>query len=130
EKELEIEIISQNNSLYTNPKALQAQTMGLAGMKLMLPANSNFMKDVQMYIRTDKYIRQGHSTSNTPEKNSILREKGEQNSVRKRNLNTIANQLLGEAGVYMNGGEHEMSASSDGKSKVVKAFQDLVRIVY
>ncbi len=130
EKELEIEIITQNNSLYTNPKALQAQTMGLAGMKLMLPANSNFMKDVQMYIRTDKYIRQGHSTSNTPEKNSILREKGEQNSVRKRNLNTIANQLLADAVVYMNGGEHEMSASSDGKTKVVKAFQDLVRIVY
>lgn len=130
EKELEIEIITQNNSLYTNPKALQAQTMGLAGMKLMLPANSNFMKDVQMYIRTDKYIRQGHSTSNTPEKNSILREKGEQNSVRKRNLNTIANQLLADAVVYMNGGKHEMSASSDGKSRVVKAFQDLVRIVY
>src|SRR5690554_649797 len=130
EKELEIEIITQNFYDYENEAALQSQTMGSTGMKLVLPPDSNFIKDMKMYLRTAKYVKQTQSTSNRPELKRILQDKGQQNAERRRNLTLIGNKLLASAQVYMNGGNHEMGTTTDGKSRVVNAFQDLIKIVY
>ena len=130
EKELEIEIITENYSEYENTSFLQSQTMGSTGMKLVLPQDATFIKDVRMYLKTDKYIKQNRSTSNRPEVKRIHQEKSLQNVERKRDLKLQADRLLSEATVYLNGSKHEMSATSDGKTRVVKAFQDLVKVVY
>lgn len=130
EKELEIEIITQNYHDYEQATILQSQTMGSTGMKLILPSDATFIKDLKMYLRTLKYVKQTQSTNNRPELKRILQDKGQQNAERRRNLNLQGNKLLAEAVVYMNGGKHEMGANSDGKSRVVNAFQDLVKIVY
>lgn len=130
EKELEIEIITQNYHDYEQTTFMQSQTMGSTGMKLVLPSDATFIKDLKMYLRTLKYVKQTQSTSNRPELKRILQDKGQQNAERRRNLNLIGNKLLGEATVYMNGGKHEMSANKDGKTRVVNAFQDLIKSVY
>lgn len=130
EKELEIEIITENFSDFDNETILQSQTMGSTGMKLQLASNALFMKDLRMYIRTNKYVKQNQSTSNRVEVKRILQDKAQQNAERKRNLVLMANKSLAEAAVYMNGTKHEMGHTTDGKTKVVNAFQDLIKIVY
>ncbi|MDB4655544.1 BREX system P-loop protein BrxC [Flavobacteriales bacterium] len=130
EKELGIEIITENFSDYENETFLQSQTMGSTGMKLRLASNATFMKDLRMYLRTNKYVKQNQSTSNRVEVKRILQDKAQQNAERKRNLVLMANKALADSTVYMNGGKHEMGQTTDGKTKVVNAFQDLIKMVY
>ncbi len=130
EKELQIEIITQNYSDFENTNSLMVQTMGTTGMRLVLPTDANFIKDLKMYLKTDKYVKQNSSTTNRPEVNRILHEKSQLNVQRKRNLKNLSDKLLSEANVYMNGTQHEMGSTADGRTRVVKAFQDLVKNVY
>lgn len=130
EKELEIEIITENHPDYENAANLQSQTMGSTGMKMMLDSDAIFMKDLKMYLRTNKYVKQNQSTSNRSEVKRILQDKAQQNAERKRNLMLMANKLLASSTVFMNGGNHEMGHTTDGKTKVINAFQDLIKIVH
>ncbi len=130
EKELEIEIITENFYDYSNESLILAQTMGRAGMKVILPSNPLFIKDIKMYIRTNKYIKQTQSTTNKDTIKRILNEKGTQNAIRKRTLKLMANKDLAASTVMMNGRKLEMSPTTEGKTLVVNAFQDLIKIVY
>ena len=130
EKELSIEIITENFADYDNETFLQSQTMGSTGMKLQLASNAVFMKDLKMYLRTNKYVKQNQSTTNRVEVKRILQDKAQQNAERKRNLILLANKSLAESTLYMNGSVHEGGSSTDAKTKVVKAFQDLIKTVY
>lgn len=53
-----------------------------------------------------------------------------QNNERKSNLVKMANNLLSKSDVFINGTSQELGATSDGKTKVIKAFQILVKTVY
>ncbi|MBL7471375.1 BREX system P-loop protein BrxC [Robertkochia sediminum] len=130
EKELEIEIVTGNAADHGNPTVLASHTMGTSGMKMVLPSDFAFSKDLKLYLQTEKYLKQSSTASNTPERKRILGEKGQLNATRKRNLLNDASRLLKEATVYMNGGKQEVSKSSDAKTYVINAFQQLVKMVY
>lgn len=130
EKELEIEVITENYHNYDNIIFIQSQTMGSSGMKIVLPSNATFMKDLKMYLKTDKYNKQNQSTTNRPEVKRILQEKGMQNAERRRNLILMANKALAEASVYMNGAKMEMGQASEGRMLVFNSFQNLIKTVY
>lgn len=128
EKELVIEIISENYNDYTNELVLQSQTMGTGLLRVILPSNSLFMKDLKMYLRTYKYAMQ--AKSDRPEVKMIINEKNIQNSLRKKHLAVVARKLMSEATIYMNGSKYEMGQTIDGKLKIIKAFQNLIKTVY
>jgi hypothetical protein len=130
EKELEIEILTENYSDFTNTTFIQSQTIASSGMKILLPSNATFMKDLKMYLKTDKYNKQNQSTANKSEVKRILQDKGMQNAVRKRNLVLMANKALASADVFLNGEKIQTGQSSDGKTLVVNAFQNLIKTVY
>ncbi len=130
EKELEIEIITENYFDYGNIALIQAQTMGKSGIKFILPQNATFIRDLKMYLKTDKYNKQNQSTSNRPEVKRILQEKGVQNAERRRNLVVIANKALASSDVYLNGEKLQIGQPADGKTFVINAFQNLVKTVY
>lgn len=130
EKELEVEIITENAHDHGNQTFIQSQTMGTSGMKLVLPSNALFMKDLKMYLRTDKYVKQNQSTSNRVEVKRILQEKGMQNALRKKNLVLMANTALASADAYVNGAKLELNQTTDGKTRVILAFQSLIKAVY
>lgn len=127
ERELEIELITDD--FENNVAHIQSQTMGSTVMKFLLSPNPTFMRDVNMYIKTNKYERQSRGSTNT-QITRILQEKSMQNVVRKRNLIAMANKALAESQVFVNGGKLEMNGSTDGKTKVIKSFQHLVASVY
>lgn len=130
EKELGIEIVTENYHEYSNDTFLVSQTMGSAVMKVILPSNAVFMKDVKMYLRTEKYNKQNQSTSNKPEVKRILQEKAIQNQERKRGLVLLAKNDLANSQVIINGTKLELGSTSDGKTLIINAFQNLIKSVY
>ncbi len=131
EKELIVEIITPNFQNYGREDYYRAQTMGFNTMMMMvLPPDARLMTDLRMYLKTDKYIKRSQSTGSNETHKRILYDKGQQNIERKRLMIMQFQRLLSESSVYMNGTAHPVSNTSDGKTKVVNAFQDLVRLAY
>jgi len=131
EKELVVEVITPNFRDHDREDFFKSQTMGYSTMLMMvLPNDDHLLMDVRMYLKTDKYIKQTQSTTNKDNIKRILFEKAQLNTTRRGILVTMLRQMLGEADVYMNGMKQPMSNSSDGKTKLVLAFQNLVKLAY
>jgi len=60
----------------------------------------------------------------------ILFEKAQQNTIRRTTLVTLLKRLLGESAVYMNGMKQDVNGTSDGKTRLVNAFQNLIKLAY
>lgn len=131
EKELVIDIITPNHDNYENQDILRAQTMGYNTLMMaVLPPDERLMKDVRLYLKTDKYIKQSQSTNNKESVKRLLYDKGTQNGERRRTLIVLLKKLLGEAIILLNGSKHEIGNTADGRTKIINAFQDLVKIAY
>jgi hypothetical protein len=131
EKELVVEVITPYFKDHDREDFFKSQTMGYSTLLMMvLPNDDHLLMDIRMYLKTDKYIKQTQSTTNKDNIKRILFEKAQQNTLRRSILVTILRNLLGESDVYMNGMKQPMSNSSDGKNKLVLAFQNLVKLAY
>lgn len=130
EKELEIDIVTEFNYHYQNENLFKTQTMGTSGIKFRLASDPVFSKDVRLFLKTNKYVRLNQSIANRAEYTRILHEKMQHNAQRRINLRLLANKLLAESTVFLNGSTMETGATTDGKTKVINAFQDLIRVAY
>lgn len=134
EKELAIEILTPNSEYYDQPDKenyFKSHTMGQGTLLLfVLPPAERLLQDVRLYLKTEKYYKQATSSANNASLNRILVEKQQQNVQRRRQLIRRLRELLGRATVYLNGAKQEIGHAGDGKTKVVNAFQDLVRVAY
>lgn len=130
EKELTLEIITPNFD-NRNEQYYQGQTMGNQTLALfVLPDKDKLLQDIRLSIKTEKYYKQAMSANTSPDVTLILQEKQRQNNERKRQLIGQLKTLLGEATVYINGTKHDAGTTADGKTKVINAFQDLVKLAY
>lgn len=131
EKELTIEILTPNSDRYGQEAFYASHSMGYNTSALfVLPPADRLLQDVRLYLKTEKYYKQNISSNNNPTVARIIIEKQQQNVQRKRQLTTRLNRLLGEATVYMNGAKHDLGNTTDGKTKVINAFQALVKLAY
>jgi hypothetical protein len=131
EKELTVEIITPNFQDHDREDFFKSQTMGYNTLLMMvLPDDEHMLMDIRMYLKTEKYIRQNQSTTNKDNVKRILFEKAQQNNIRRTTLVTLLRRLLGESAVYMNGMKQDVNGSSDGKTRLVNAFQNLIKLAY
>ncbi len=131
EKELTVEVITPNFRDHDREDFFKSQTMGYQTLLMMvLPNNEHMLLDVRMYLKTEKYIRLSQSINNKDNVKHILYEKAQQNTIRRSALVNLLRKLLGESAVYMNGMRQEMNGASDGKNKLVNAFQKLILLAY
>ena len=131
EKELTIELVTPSSDKYDDEYYFQGLSMGnQTHMLLKLAHDDRTAKEAKLHIQTDKYIKQNQSTSNDDGVKRILYEKGQQNQERKREMLKSLDEMLAGATVYLNGTVHKVSSTSDGQTKVIKAFQDLVKLAY
>ncbi len=131
DKELIIEILTPNSDNYGREEFYKAHTMGHNTMVLIvLPQAERLLQDVRLYLKTEKFYKQNISSTNNESLSRIIFEKQQQNVQRKRQLTTQLKQLLGQADVYLNGSKHEVGNTADGKTKVINAFQGLVKLAY
>lgn len=131
DKELILEILTPNSDQYGREEFYKAHTMGYNTMALfVLPESDRLLQDVRLYLKTEKYYKQNISSTNNQTLSRIIFEKQQQNVQRKRQLINQVKQLLGQSAVYMNGSKHDVGNTADGKTKVINAFQDLVKLAY
>jgi len=131
EKELVVEIITPNFHDHDREDFFKSRTMGYSTLMMMvLPQDTHMLDDIRMYVKAEKYIRQNQSTTNKDNVKRILYEKAQQNITRRGSLVSLLRRSLGESDVYMNGMKQDFGSSSDGKNKLVKTFQNLIKLAY
>ena len=129
--ELIIDVVTPYHTHFGETELIRNQAMGYNNkLTLVLPPHERLRKDVELYLKTERYKKQTQSSDNSPVVTRILAEKETKNRNRKIAVKRLVDELLGKAAVFTGKGVLEMSDSSMGKQKVAKAFQELAKIAY
>ena len=130
EQELAINIITPFHEHAANEEILRHNSTYKDDELLMiLPADERLMRDLLMYKRTEKYIRQNISITQREAVKRILRDKGHQNQQRLADLRQLAQSLMGKAKLLVAGADIEIG-SEDARTRVLRGFQHLITRAY
>jgi energy-coupling factor transporter ATP-binding protein EcfA2 len=129
EMELCIHVISPFHEHTGNKTLLQMQNTGKDELMVVLPPDDRLVRDLLMYKRTEKYIRQTISVTQRDSVKRILTDRGFQNQERHGGLKKRVKELLGKATLLVAGSEVDIGGE-DGASRVVRGFHELVTRVY
>ncbi|MBX3547065.1 BREX system P-loop protein BrxC, partial [Chelatococcus sp.] len=127
--ELAINVVTPFHEQSGNAEAIAMRTMSRDELAIALNADARFVTDLMTFKRTDKYVRQARAVAQQPTIERIIREKGEQNSSRQRDLTLRARSLLADARLFVRGEEIEVR-SEDPQVRIERAFQTLVDKVH
>ena len=127
--ELAINVVTPFHEQSGNAEATAMRTMSRDELAIVLNADNRFISELMMFKRTDKYVRQSRAVTQQPTIERIVREKGEQNSRRQRDLTLKARTLVGDARLFIRGEEIEVR-SEDPQARIERAFQTLVDKVH
>ena len=98
-------------------------------LRIVMPESERLLRDLLLYLQTQKYIAHETRTSQQDSVKRILAEKAGQNSERYNQLKLLISKLMGHATYYVAGKEIELSGE-DGQSKVFNAFYELIKHTY
>ncbi len=129
EYELCIHVISPFNPQIGNDEILRMHSMGRDELLILCPADDRLVKDLYLFKRTDKYIRQNTVQGLPESKRSILEGKSSQNRTRAQNIEARMKALLGNAKLFASGNEI-FFATQDAETRIKQAFWKLIPITY
>ena len=130
EHELAIHIISPFHEHSENEQMLQTSSMyKFDELFVILPADDRLMRDLLMYKRTDKYIRQNMSITQQEAVKRILNDKGFQNRERYAELQQRVQSLISRSRLLIAGEDTEIGAE-DAQTRVVRGFHELISRAY
>ena len=110
------------------PDAVRMKSMASADVVVLLPDDDRLMRDLTLYRKTLKFVRQAKLGSQQQSRDRIIDEKGEQNARRYKDVETRLRRLMSDAWFYVRG--DELDLAGDPQDRVLKAFQNLVEKVY
>lgn len=129
EHELTIHIISPFHENVDNEAILSMQSMGKPELLVIMPSDDRLVRDLILYKKTDKYVRQNMTLTQQETVKRILTDKSFQNRERYKDLQDKVKELLGKAKLFINLKEFE-SSSTDPLSRITLGFYDLLRRTY
>lgn len=129
EYELAIHVITPFSESVGNETVQRMQSMGRDELRVVLPEDERLVRDLLMYKRTEKYIRQNVSVAQQEIVKRILNDKGFQNRERLVEIESRLQQLLGQARLIINSGDVEASGD-DGQSRILRGFHQLIEYSY
>lgn len=129
EHELGIHVISPFHENVGDETMLGMQSMGRDELLVIMPADERLVRDLLLYKKTDKYIRQNISLTQQDTVKRILTEKSFQNRERYKDLQERTKELIGEAKLVINLKAFEIG-SSDPTIRITQGFYDLLRNAY
>jgi hypothetical protein len=125
DQDLSIHVITPLNDNAANEAVLRMQNMGKDELLVIMPEDDRLVRDILMYKRTEKYIRQNISITQQDTVKRILTDKGYQNRERLVDIQSNIKMALSQAKLYVGENEQEIS-SEDPQSRINKAFQVLI----
>lgn len=130
EHELAIHVISPFHEHAENEQMLRTNsTYKSDELFVLLPADERLMRDILMYKRTEKYIRQNISITQQEALKRILTDKGFQNCERYAELQKRVQSLMGKAKLFVAGADIEIG-SEDAQTRVLRGFHELISRAY
>lgn len=129
EYELAIHVVSPFHENAQNESILRMQSMGRDELFVLMPADDRLVRDILMYKRAEKYIRQNISITQQDAVKRILTDKGFQNRERYAELQQLVENLIGKAKLIVAGADVEIG-SEDAQTRVDRGFHELVSRAY
>lgn len=129
EYELAIHVISPFHENAENESILRMQSMGRDELLILMPADERLVRDILMYKRTEKYIRQNISITQQEAVKRILADKGFQNRERYAELVQRVQTLMGKAKLFVAGADIEVG-SENAQTRVLCGFHELISRAY
>ncbi len=129
ESELSIHVITPFHDKADQEHILVSQSMGRAELLVIMPPDDRLLRDLAMYKKTEKYVRQNISISQQDSTKRILNEKAVQNRSRLVTIGSRVEELLRSAKLFVEGSRIE-SGATDAQTRIVRGFCDLVTRVY
>jgi len=130
EHELAIHVISPFHEHAENEPMLRtSSTYKSDELFLILPADERLIRDILMYKRTEKYIRQNISITQQEAVKRILTDKGFQNRERYAELQQRVQSLMGKAKLFVAGADIEIG-SEDAQTRMLRGFHELISRAY
>jgi Holliday junction resolvase len=130
EEELMLNVITPLNSEAYDEERLIHKSMADRDVIVALPPSSEFEKDLELYVKTNKYIMHKRSNTITPQEEAILNSKSyDNNNIRNKKLQEDLKNLFSEAKIYFNGKILHIT-SSDVKNMIEAAFNEAINTIY
>ncbi|KHK01142.1 BREX system P-loop protein BrxC [Desulfovibrio sp. TomC] len=129
EYELAIHVISPFHENSENESILRMQSMGRDDMLVLMPVDERLIRDILMYKRTEKYIRQNISITQQEAVKHILTDKGFQNRERYAELEQRVRALMENSKLVVAGTDIEVG-SADAQKRLVRGFHELISRAY
>lgn len=129
ECELTMHIISPFHEFADNQTSLVMHSFGRDELLVVMPQDARLVRDILMYKRTEKYVRQNISITQQEAVKRILTDKGFQNRERYTELQKRIQSLLGKAKLYVAGSEIEISGE-DPQTRISRGFHELITRAY
>ena len=129
EHELTINVISPFNDNVDKEDVLRLQNMGRDELMVVMPPDDRLVRDILMYKRTEKYIRQNITITQQEAIKRILSDKGFQNRERESELRQQVKNLLGKAKIFVAGNDIEIG-SEDAQTRIFLGFQESITKAY
>ncbi|OSQ35814.1 BREX system P-loop protein BrxC [Thalassospira sp. MCCC 1A01428] len=129
EYETAIHVISPFHENAENDSILRMQGMGRGELLILMPADERLVRDILMYKRAEKYIRQNISITQQEAVKRILNDKSSQNRERYAELQQRVQGLMGKAKLIVAGADIEIG-SADAQNRVLRGFHELVAKTY
>lgn len=129
EYELAIHVISPFHEHAESESILRMQSMGRDELLVLMPADERLVRDILMYKRTEKYIRQNISITQQEAVKRILTDKGFQNRERYAELQQRVQILMGKAKLLVAGSDIEIG-TEDAQTRIIRGFYELIVRAY
>lgn len=129
EHELAIHIITPFSDSAGNETAQRMQSMGRDELRVVLPEDERLVRDLLMYKRTEKYIRQNVSVAQQEIVKRILNDKGFQNRERLVEIESRLKVLLSQAKLIINSGDVD-ATGDDAQARILRGFRQLIEYSY
>jgi len=129
EEELSLNIITPLNAEEYTPERLIHKSIADSGIILALPSSYEFGQDLELWVKTNKYIPQKQGGNLSDNERNLLYNKASDNNKRREKLQNDLKAFIAEAKLYHNGSLLDIQ-SSDVRTKIEKAFETLIGSTY
>lgn len=128
--ELSIHVISPFHENAASESFGSTQSMGKSELIIMMPHDDRLRQNVLLYKRTEKYIRQNRSSTQSEVVGRILDGKAIHNRERYSELQERVENLISNASFFVNGTKTQSDSTINAKTRILQEFYALVSNVY
>lgn len=129
EQELAIHVVSPFHEHVDKEDMHRTETVFRHELRVVMAADDRLVRDLLMYKRTEKYIRQNISITQQEAVERILNDKGFQNRERYTGLQLRVKALMGRARMFVSGSDVE-NGSEDAQTRINQGFHQLITLAY